>query len=257
MSFCYWSIAYGSHASMMMSVITSARKCGVKEDFHVWTDRNIPGAISHPCGIFNKELYLFKFRFLLNEVSKLNYDYFVWLDADNYFVRHPGDGTYDGLLRENKWFVQMESDCTSPFVKREDWWGCPIKWYPLLLRYSGVKSEKVYNTNAGFWIVRKDAIREFYDRTMQFHEFCRSKLHLVNFTEEPPLAFIGHFVDDIEQNTLRETSDIWASDWTGNYANALPTGDHWDFEDYMSGEKRRVNPAIVHAMRSKRLLVAR
>ena len=254
-NFCYWSVADGDHAKMIATTIASARRVGVKEDFHVWSDTDIPGAISHPSGAINKDHYLFKFKFLLNEVSKLDFEYFVWLDADNFFVRHPGKGTYDHFLRGNKWFVQLESDCTSKFVTRGDWWGCPARWYPLLMRYHGVKSKRIYNCNAGFWIVRKEAISEFYERTLNFFEFCREELHLVNFTEEPPLAFVGHLVDDPEQNNFSSTYHIWASDWTGQFGDNLPNGREWWFEDYMSGEKKRVNPAIVHCMRSKDALI--
>ena len=126
----------------------------------------------------------------------MDYDFFVFLDADNFFVRDPGQGMFQRLLRNNSSFVQLESECTNKFVVRGDWWGCPIKWYPLLLRYHGVKSAMIYNCNAGLWIVRKDAIHEFYTKAMAFFTFAREELHLVNFTEEPALAFVGHFVDD-------------------------------------------------------------
>ncbi len=240
---------------MMASAIRSARNCGVQEDFHVWTGSDIPGAITHACGKFDKTLYLFKLQFLLDEVSKLPYEYFIFLDADNFFVRHPGESTFDGLLRDNKWFVQLESHCNSPYVNRGDWWGCPIRWYPLLLRYHGVRSDKIYNCNGGFWIVRREAIAEFYKTTMDFHRFARQELHLVNFTEEPPLAFVGHLVDEPEKNTLAATHHVWASDWTGHFNNRCPTGEDWDFVDYMSGQRTRVNPSIVHAMRSKSALI--
>ena len=254
-TFCYWSVADGDHAKMMATAIASARRQGVQEDFHVWTTEGIPGAHCHACGDFDHSLYLFKLRFLLEEVSKLNYEYFVFLDADNYFVRHPGERMVEQLMRQNPWFVQLESDCSSKFVKRGDWWGCPLRWYCLLLRFHGVKSPRIYNCNAGFWILRRDAIREFYNKAMTFFTFAREEMHLVNFTEEPPLAYVGHFVDSPELNNFEATKWVWASDWTGQFAGRLPTGSYWDFEDYMTGQKTRVNPAIVHAMRSKDAMV--
>jgi hypothetical protein len=257
--FCYWSVADGDHAKMITTTVASARKVGVQEDFHIWSDIDIPGAITHRTGKFNKDKYIFKLRFLRNEVSKLEgYDYVVWIDADNYFCSHPGDFT--DLLRGNKWFVQMESEMTSHLSRRGDWWGCPRQWFPVLIRYHmmnlGLESpKKVYNTNAGFWIVRTDAIVEFYQRAMAFYEHARNGLGLVNFTEEAPLAFVGHDVDDIEMNTLVETCHTWACDWTGHYKDRLPDGKEWRFEDYMSGEHRNVNPTIVHCMRSKDALI--
>jgi hypothetical protein len=252
--FCYWSVADGNHGRMMKTLIASARRHGVKEDFHVWTDTNLPDAHLHQLGKFNKDHYLFKLKFLKNQVSKLDYKYFVWLDADNYFVRHPG--SFDELLRDNKWFIQLESDCTSKFITRPDWWGCPIRWYTnLLMPHFGVLTEKIYNCNAGFWIVRKEAIEEFYEKAITFFTYCREKLHLVNFTEEPPLALLGHFVDNIELNTFKATNHIWASDWIGHFKGVLPNGHEWRFKDYMSNETHNINPAIVHCMRSKEAMI--
>lgn len=57
-------------------------------------------------------------------------------------------------------------------------------------------------------------------------------------------------------HTLRRTAELWASDWTGCFRDRLPDGQSWCFEDYFTGEKLPVNPAIVHAMRSKPALVA-
>ncbi len=45
------------------------------------SDRAIAGAIAHDAGQFDKHLYHFKFDFLQKQAARLNYDYFVWLDA--------------------------------------------------------------------------------------------------------------------------------------------------------------------------------
>ena len=240
---------------MMSTCIQSARDNNVKEDFHIWTNKDIPSAIVHPCGNFNKNNYLFKFHFLYNEVKKLDYDYFVFLDADNFFIRHPGEGTYDNLLRDNKLFVQMENEVNS-HSKRGDWWGIPIHFFPQTLRYKGVVSKKIYNTNAGFWIVRKEFIDEFYEKAMDFWNYCYHDLDIKTITEEAPLAFMGHlYQKDIQQSTFQNTSQIWASDWTGNFSTKFPCGKEWEFEDYMTGDKSKVNPSIVHMMRGKELLI--
>src|SRR5688572_6207991 len=89
--FCYWSVADGRHGLMMQALIASARRVGVQEDFHVWTDMAIKDATCHPCGTFGKAHWMFKFDFLRDHLPKLPYEAFVFLDADNYFVRHPGN----------------------------------------------------------------------------------------------------------------------------------------------------------------------
>jgi hypothetical protein len=256
--FCYWSVATGDHAKMMKSCITTARMRGVTEDFHVWTDEpwetDDRGITFHVIEQLSNDHYLFKFEYLKEEVSKLDYKYYVWLDADNCFVRKPR--SFDSLLRDNKWFVQLESKCEGPFVKRDNWWQIPIKWYKILLHYKGVpKDRPVYNTNAGFWIVRREAVEEFYNMAMEFFEFCRNELHLLGITEEVALAFVGHFVNDWQKNTYKKTNNFWACDWTGQYRDRLPNGEAWTFEDYMSGEHNKNSPAIVHVMRAKELLI--
>jgi hypothetical protein len=88
--FCYWSVADGQHALMMPTCVRSARAAGVTEDFHVWSERAIAGAIAHDAGHFDKHLYQFKFDFLQKQAARLNYDYFVWLEdymsAEQLFV---------------------------------------------------------------------------------------------------------------------------------------------------------------------------
>lgn len=254
MRFCYWTVADGNHGKMAATTVASARKVGVTADFHIWTDIDaIPGAIVHPCGKFDKTLYMFKFHFLKNEVAKLDYDYFVFFDADTYFVKDPGDLT-KFMAPSDKVFVQMENDCTPSRSKRKDWWSCPINEYGPFLKEQGANSDIYYNTNAGFWIVRKDAIDEFYERTTKFFDAAHKRGYK-GFTEEPALAFVGHIMQDPKKRAFEDTSWLWASDWTGQWKDRLPEYKEWQFEDYMSGEKKMVKPFIVHCMRSKDALI--
>jgi hypothetical protein len=253
-TFCYWTVADGNHGKMAATTVASARKVGVNADFHIWTDLpSIEGATVHPCGTFDKTLYMFKFHFLKNEVSKLNYDYFVFFDADNYFVKDPGDLTRF-MGPSDKVFVQMENNCDPKISKRRDWWSCPIEQYASLLQEHGVQAKNYYNTNAGFWIVRKDAIDEFYEKTTKYFEYAHKKGYK-GFTEEPALAYVGHIMQDPEKRTFDDTNWLWASDWTGQWKDKLPEYKEWLFEDYMTGEKKEVKPYIVHCMRSKDAMI--
>jgi hypothetical protein len=251
--YCYWSVVDGSYAPMMQTVVDSARQVGVFKDFHVWTDQPIAGAVSHPVEAFDKTLYLFKLRFLRDEVSRLDYDYFVWLDADSYFVRDPGD-----LLRVMEGspvHASLESDACLSGNVRPDWWGCSLKDYVTLMRFMGVRSRAIYNVNAGFWIVHRDVIKRFYELAFEFWDLATRAGF--EFTEEPPLAYATHMLcGNPHVHTLRHTSDVWASDWTGAYDGRLPDGKPWEFVDYFSHQGFQVNPAIVHAMRSKEVLQA-
>lgn len=252
--YCYWSVVDGYYARMMESVIESARMVGVFKDFHVWSDTPVKGATTHPYKKLKKKHYLFKLDFLRKEVRKLNYDYFIWLDADCWFVRNPGDPLR--VMQGSPVHSSLESDACDPASERPDWWGCSLKNYATLMKFKGVRSKAIYNVNAGFWIVHRDVIDRFCDLAMDFWHF--SKAAGYTFTEEPPLAYATHMLcGNPYLHTLRATSDLWVSDWYGRYNNVFPDGKPWDFIDYFTLKAYEVNPAIVHAMRCKGALVAR
>lgn len=251
---CFWSVADGTHADMMAGCIKSARAVGVTENFHVWSDKEIPGAIVHKVGNFDKKNYLFKLRFLKDEVSKLDYDWFVFLDADNFFVRNPGN-LPERLCKLDPLHVTLESLTMVKNVVRKDWWGIPLEIYNKKLIENGVKNQLLYNTNAGFFIVHKSVIPQVCNLAMKFWENCQSSGYSET-TEEPPLAYVGHLlVSNLDIHTLQSTSNLWASDWVGEWKDKLPTGSEWEFTDYMVGIKFKINPAIVHVMRAKHLLI--
>lgn len=249
--YCYWSVVDGTYAQMMQATVDSARRVGVFKDFHIWTDEPIRDAVSHPLTNLDKTLYLFKLRFLRDEISRLDYDYFVWLDADTYFVRDPGDLLR--IMQGSPVHSSLESDACLEENVRPDWWDCSLKDYITLMRFMGVRSRAIYNVNAGFWIVHHDVIRRFCELAFEFWNLATKAGF--EFTEEPPLAYVTHMLcGNPYVHTLRHTSDIWASDWTGSYADRLPDGNPWTFVDYFSAKPFLVNPAIVHAMRSKEVL---
>jgi len=107
---------------------------------------------------------------------------------------------------------------------------------------------------AAYSFVHRDAVETIFNLAFDFWEFSRARGFV--FTEEPLLAYAMHMLcGNPYVHTLRSTSDLWASDWTGRFADVLPDGKPWNFVDYFTGEEFEVNPAIVHAMRSKSALV--
>jgi hypothetical protein len=250
-TFCYWSIADGAYAEMLQTAVRSARAVGVREDIHVWSDRDVVGATAHEPGVFAKSLYLFKLEFLRDRAAQLNYDFLVFFDADTYFVRHPGNLL--SALHGAPVHVVLESDCTRSTNRRPDWWGCPLPVFVDLMHSQGVRSRSVFNTNAGFWIVHHDVHDRLVDLALQFWSHCKQKGY--EFTEEAPLAYVGQMlVGNPYLHTLEHNRALWASDWTGVFSDRLPDGSAWDFEDYLDGRPIRVNPAIVHCMRGKSVL---
>lgn len=250
---CYWSIADGEYSYMLQALVNSYRAVGMKDDFHVFCDRNIEGAITHPIESFDKSFFWFKFTFLQRFVQQLDYRHYAYIDSDNYFVRKPRP--FLDLLEKSPVHSFLEFDCTLPAL-RKVWHACPLPEYVRLMRECGITTKQVYNVNAGFFIVKRDAVDVVCSFAEEFWEHALKQGYV--FTEEAPLAYATQMLcEDPEKHLLRDLSDIWCSEWTGHFAGRIPDGKGWMFDNYMTYEPyMMVDPAIVHAIKSKEALIA-
>src|SRR4029077_6821398 len=87
--YCYWSVATGPYAALMEQCVASARRWGVFKEFHVLTDRPIEGCECYDAQSVENTDGMFKLVYLKAGMTKLLFDYFIWIDADSVFVRHP------------------------------------------------------------------------------------------------------------------------------------------------------------------------
>lgn len=241
----------GKDNRMIQHMIRSARAVGVPEDFYVFSPEPVAEAMQ---SILIKQGYPWKFHmakleFLRRLASETDYDYFAWLDSDNWFTRDPGD--LANLIRGNPLWVCMEEDVLHPKRRQTDWYGIP---YPVLVdifRREGATCNQVWSSNGGFWIVRREAINVVVDRAFDFFH----RMHAAGWKNTPDelvLAMLGQtMVDNPHLNTLKATQDIWACDWIGRFRGTVPGGQPWLYADWLTGEEWKINPAIVHAMRSK------
>lgn len=254
MKICYWSISWGSYSYMLQSLVNSFKRVGQEEDFHVFSDKKLKLAINHELNpnIILDNLQFFKFYYLKEEISKLNYDIFVFIDADHFFVRKPNINVND-ILGSDPWHSFLESPINSITTKRNDWW--QIKNHNLVKYFKqlGIENDEIRNTNGGFWICRKEFIEKAFELAFKCHNFLRSNNHIV--PEEVSISYISHLSKNIKNRYAEKYFDYWASDWTGAFANSLPKNINWEWTSYMTLEKHLVNPAIVHGMRSKDYLL--
>ena len=249
---CFWSIGDGKHSYILQALVDSFHAVGMKEDFHVFADRKIEGATTHSVGTFNKKRFLFKFDFLRDRVKELDYDLFIFLDADNYFVRKP-PFPLENLMQGASIHAFFENDCTKADPHKL-WWRCPVGEFVHLMRECGITDEKVYNVNAGFFIVQREAIDVVCGLALDFWE--NASRHGYELTEEAPLAYAAQMLcNHPEKHLLRDHFNVWCSDWKGYYTDRMPDGKEWIFPDYMTLEPYTVNPAIIHAIRSKEAMV--
>jgi hypothetical protein len=255
MKICYWSISWGQYSYILQSLLKSFKDVGMQEDFHVFSDIKLKYAENHNLIPTLKldRLQFFKFHYL-KEISKLDYDVFVFIDADHFFVRKPEIEIKDILSDGSSWHSFLESPINSYKTQRQDWWGIKNHELELYFKDLGVVNQEIRNTNGGFWICKKDFIKEAFDLAFKCHNYLKSKNHIV--PEEVSIGYISHIASkNIENRFAEKYFNYWASDWTSNFNNSIPKNRPWEWVSYMTMEKFIVNPAIIHGMRSKNSLI--
>ena len=252
---CYWSISWGDYDYMLQSLVNSFYQVGMTEDFITFTEKPIKNCINYRLdpNIENDRLQFFKFEYLKNRMQEMDYDIFVFIDADHFFVRKPGINIED-ILKNGPWHSFLESPINTNKTRRQDWWGIPNNILETLMRRSGIESKEIRNSNGGFWICDKKFINTAHRLAYKFHHYLRS--FEIKVPEEVSIAYLSHLMSPkLEDRFLENYTNYWASDWTDNFKDVLPVDKEWEYVSYMTYEKIKVQPAIVHAMRSKKALI--
>lgn len=249
-----WSVAWGDYSYMLQSLVNSIRNVGINYDIITFTDKPINNCVSQE---LDKNIELdfkqyWKFHYL-NKIKSLDYDLFVFIDSDHYFVRKPYID-FDSVIGDDPWHSFLESPINGAGTKRGDWWGIPNDAMVSLFYSFGVNQKIVYNSNGGFWMCKKNFIDHAKNTIFLFKEFQKS-LGL-DLPEEVGIAILSHlFSKDYSQRFHSKFKKYWASEWTGALKDRLPDGSQWLFQEYMTHKQEYLNPDIVHAMRSKKALV--
>lgn len=249
-----WSVAWGEYRYMMQSLMRSIRDAGVECDLLTFSDEPLDGVMSMEMDMRIemdfKQYWKFKY---LTRLAELDYDLFVFIDSDHYFVRRP-PRDFSDVIGDDSWHSFLESPINSPSTKRGDWWGVANQDMVNLYRGFGVNQRTVYSTNGGFWMCRREFLGHASAVGLLFRDYQKDlKLDL---PEEVAIAIMSHmFSRDYSKRFHASNLDFWASEWTGVLNDRIPDGEPWVFQEYMTHAKSEVNPAIVHAMRSKKALV--
>lgn len=249
-----WSVAWGDYRYMLQSLMSSVRSVGIEHDILTFSDEPLYGVTS--CEM-DKSIQMdfkqyWKFKYL-SKISRLNYDLFVFIDSDHYFVRKP-EKDFKEIIGSDPWHSFLESPINAERTRRGDWWGVPNQMMAKLYKEFGVPQRTIYSTNGGFWMCRKNFANHASSVSTLFNEFQKGKG--LDLPEEVFVAILSHmFSMDYSKRFHSNYMDIWASEWTGALADKVPAGEPWQFHEYMTQAKSLVNPAIVHAMRSKNALV--
>lgn len=250
-----WSVAWGDYRYMMQSLMDSIRSVGITHDILTFSDEPLANVVSCETDkLINMDFKQYWKFYYLNKLKDMDYDLFVFIDSDHFFVRKP-QKDFSEIIGSDPWHSFLESPINSPVTKREDWWGVPNNSMAALYRNFGVTQDTVYSTNGGFWMCRKNFASHASSVGLLFRDY--QKGYDLDLPEEVAIAVLSHmFSMDYTNRFHYKYMDTWASEWTGCLQDRLPDGTQWQFQEYMTHAKSFVNPAIVHAMRSKSALVA-
>lgn len=249
-----WSVAWGDYRYMMQSLMKSIRDAGVEHDLLTFSDEPLDGVMSLEMDtrITMDFKQYWKFHYL-SRIAELDYDLFVFIDSDHYFVRKP-PRDFCEVIGEDSWHSFLESPINDATTRRGDWWGVQNQEMVKLYRGFGVNQRTIYSTNGGFWMCRREFMSQASSVGLMFREYQKG-LGL-DLPEEVAIAVISHmFSKDYTARFHSRNMDFWASEWTGALQDRVPSGEPWQFQEYMTHARSTVNPAIVHAMRSKKALV--
>jgi hypothetical protein len=243
--YCYWSVCGGSYGALMEMCVRSARAAGVFKEFHLLTDRPLEGCECYDAYQFEKSCGLFKLHYLKVGMSRLNFDYFAWVDADSLFMRNPIDLL--GALGKSPIHVPLELNL-SAIGEDHQWRGVSVFELRDLFRKQGITNQ-VYLSGSAFWIVHHDVIDSIYELAMGF--WHKGKEIGLVLDVAASLGFAMQILcADPEPHLLENQPALWAGDEIGLFAGRIPSGP-WTWRGPLGNQEVRVQPAIVHVPHSK------
>ncbi len=229
----------------------TARQAGVFKEFHVLCDRPLEGCECYDAYKLEKAHGLFKLHYLKVGMSRLSFDFFVWLDADTVFVRNPVDLL--GPMSKSPIHVPLEANLSA---LKEDclWKSVPLARLLELWRQEGVANQ-MYASQSAFWIIHHDAIETVYDLAMGFWHAASNSGLTVDVS-----AALGYAMQmlcaDPEAHLLVNHPDLWASDDAGHFRESLPDATAWRWRHPLRPGLVELRPSIIHLPKSKELLAA-
>ena len=240
-SYCYWSFCDGPYAGLMERCVASARRAGIFKEFHVLTDRVISGCECYDAQSIDKTDGFFKFVYLKAGLSKLPFDYLIWVDADTCFVRNPVDVL--AAMIKSPLHVPLGTELSLAKAGAQiD--GLPASRYAALMKEAGVYNP-AYHATSAFWIIQRDAIEHVCDLARDFRAFASKQEVTANASTCFSYA-MQMLCADPRRHQASERSDLWGSDDQGHFLDRMPDGQPWMREDLVDGSQQIINPCIIH-----------
>lgn len=219
----------------MENCVRSAREAGVFREFHVLTDGPVEGCESYDCHMMDKAHGMFKLHYLKAGMSRLKFDYFVWLDADSRFLQAPLDIV--GAIGVAPLHVPLERSLRQA-AAAETWKGAARNTLKEWYEQEGVANEP-FACGSAFWIIHHDAIETVYELAVVFWE--RARAAGIVFDVSAALGYAMQMLcGSPEAHLQANRPDLWLSD------------DERRWERFVSPNLNRLEPSdkkpsIIHA----------
>lgn len=240
-SYCYWSVATGAYGALMERCARTARQAGVFKQFHILTDRPLVGCECYDACQCDKADGMFKLHYLRVGMSRLSFDYFIWVDADTVFTRNPAEVLEP--LGRSPIHVPLEVNLSTLAVD-STWRGVSVFRLGDLLRDAGIPNQP-YLSQSAFWILHREAIDEVYNLAFQFWNRTREA------GVAPHVDFALGFAAQVlcanpEAHLVTAHPHVWASDDLGLLRSRPPGTGAWEWRHPIHSRAMTVRPAVVH-----------
>lgn len=244
--YCYWSVCDGWYANLMERCVQSARQVGIFKQFHVFTDRVVPGCECYDAQSVKETNGWFKLIYLKLGMSKMLFDYYVWIDADSLFIR-PLDNILT-CVRASPVHVPLLSNL-SALETSGSTMPVPLQGYVATMRRAGV-SNPVYLASTAFWIIHRDAI----ERVCELADYFRTvsaQLGLASTASDAISYAMQMLCANPEAHHVKNQPEIWGSGEVDVRENSMRGAPFLVLKDDFSGQTYQLRPSIVHLGRRR------
>lgn len=249
---CFWSIGLKTYAPILQAAVQSYRDAKLPWDFFCIADHNIDGAtetIPHPTE-FNFDGWHFKLRMLRQFISHKEYEHFVYVDSDTWFVRHP-DGIEQWAEAGGNGACMLEGDCAKLEVANGMWGQIRLRKWVSLCRRMGVPHREIRNTNGGIWSVRRSKVDAFLRDCAEF----RAKAQMEKWPEcadEPCVAYaVMRSTGNLQPLLVQNNTKLWSCVLDRSTGNEIPANRDLHWHMFITNDHVTTNAAILHAMTYK------
>ena len=224
----------------MEHCVASAHRRGVYTPFHVLSDREIPGCECYDSMKGQQASGLHKLIYLKAAISKLNFEYFVWIEASSLFVRQPKNlvSSLGRAPAHIPLIVPVDPDDETQLPT-----GAAAALWARTMRKAGLQNQP-YFAESAFWVVHREAVATICDLANHFRIVARESGWEADAT--PAIAFaVQMLCGNPEMHRVAKRPDLWAVDYT--HQPSIHCGNEgWDCEIPGFQQSLKVNPAIVH-----------